>query len=294
MKRNMSWDDVKLFLAVARAGGLADSAKATSISPATLGRRVTALENALEIRLFERGPRGYSLTEAGRDLLVLAEDMEAAGRSIETWQTNKTAVPRIRISAGAWTLQLLLSHADSIMAPDGAWLPDFLADHRRRDIARREVDIGIRSKRPEEPWLAGQRVGKVEFAVFAAKGATAEKTSGWIGLTGDESLTATARWISANHGSDVSITVNRSLFALPLVLQGKGRFLLPCFIGDAFASLERIGDPVKELQTEQWVVVHEAERHHQPLRGAIDTLSRFLKSAPLLGTTSWQGGMGQS
>src|SRR3546814_12711144 len=72
----MRWDDLKFFLAVARTGQLTTAAKGLKVDNATVARRIRALETALDARLFDRNPKGYSLTEVGQRLLPSAEAME--------------------------------------------------------------------------------------------------------------------------------------------------------------------------------------------------------------------------
>ena len=80
----MRWDDLRVFLAVARQGRLPTAGRVLGLDPATVGRRVTALEEALSTRLFERSLQGYALTESGRSLIVHAQAMEMqAGAATE-------------------------------------------------------------------------------------------------------------------------------------------------------------------------------------------------------------------
>src|SRR5262245_49873838 len=74
----MDWNDVRYFLAVARAGSLAGAARALKVEHSTVGRRLSALEEALGTRLFLRGSTGFSLTPAGAEMLPLAEEVERA------------------------------------------------------------------------------------------------------------------------------------------------------------------------------------------------------------------------
>ena len=67
-----SWDDIRVALAVARTGTVSGAASALGVHHATVIRRSDALEAALRARLFQRHPRGYALTEAGRTLLATA------------------------------------------------------------------------------------------------------------------------------------------------------------------------------------------------------------------------------
>ena len=72
------WDDLKVFLAVARSESLSGAGKALRLDPATVGRRISKLEDAMAARLFARSPQGYALTEEGGRLLTHAVRVEQA------------------------------------------------------------------------------------------------------------------------------------------------------------------------------------------------------------------------
>ena len=71
------WDDLRLFLAVARAGGLSRAARQLRVDQTTVARRLATLEETLSTRLADRTPRGVHLTDAGHALLARAERIEA-------------------------------------------------------------------------------------------------------------------------------------------------------------------------------------------------------------------------
>ena len=100
-ERNFDWDNLRLFLAVARAGGLGPAAEQTGKSAPTLGRRMLELERDLGSELFRRYPRGYALTEHGQALLEKAESIEARVLPV-TESGLATAPPLVKISAGTW------------------------------------------------------------------------------------------------------------------------------------------------------------------------------------------------
>ena len=58
----MNWDDVRIFLAVARSGQILAAARRLELNHATVGRRVTALEEALQCKLLIRHTNGCDLT----------------------------------------------------------------------------------------------------------------------------------------------------------------------------------------------------------------------------------------
>jgi len=286
MKRTMDWEDLRLFLAVAKAGGLAGAAEKTGVSPATLGRRVSSLEKSLNVRLVERKARGYVLTAAGRDLLLHLEDMDHVARSIAIWGERGRLRRRMRISAGDWTMRLLIDNIAGFWSPEADWVPEFLVDLRNRNVARRQIDIGVRNSRPEQAWLAGQKVGHVTYAAYQSRNVPAGNEPGWIGLVEDEANFPTGLWLKENHGDEVDITVNNATLALSLVRKGHARTLLPTFVGDAYPDLVRTTDLIDSLKTERWLVMHQDERHEPAVRHAVSALAKMLKKDPLLSPES--------
>ena len=74
----MNWDDLRIFLSVARAESLSGAGTALRLDPATVGRRIALLVDAVGAALFAKSPQGYALTEAGQRFLAHAERAEAA------------------------------------------------------------------------------------------------------------------------------------------------------------------------------------------------------------------------
>jgi DNA-binding transcriptional LysR family regulator len=70
------WNNLRTFLAVARTGRLTAAAARLAADHTTVARRITALEQALQAKLFDRAPTGYALTAHGERLLATAEAME--------------------------------------------------------------------------------------------------------------------------------------------------------------------------------------------------------------------------
>src|SRR5690242_14024885 len=108
----MEWDDLKYFLAVARSGSLADAARSLKTSPATVGRRITALESRLGARLFDRNPAGYSLTESGEAILARAREVGDAILKVERHVLGRDLRP-----AGKVRLATVNEIAANIIAP---------------------------------------------------------------------------------------------------------------------------------------------------------------------------------
>ncbi|MFQ6548880.1 LysR family transcriptional regulator [Aestuariibius sp. 2305UL40-4] len=275
MQTDLDWGDLALFAAVARAGSLAGAAAETGASPATLSRRMTALERRLGRRLFLHGAGGYTVTPDGRDLAERVRAMEAASVDIGRWQEAAKGPARVRISAGTWTARLLARNLARYWQPTDPWMPEFVYCNLDMDIARREIDIGIRNRRPEQPWLAGRRTGEVHHAVYA----TSEDVTGWIGANFETARLPSERWVADHHGGEITTTANDPLLRLDLAEAGLGRVVLPTFIGDTRPALTRLSPVIDDLTAEEWLVAHHEARHEPAIRAALDAFAGFL-SAP--------------
>jgi len=96
----VDWDDLRVFLAVARSGSLAEAARGLSVSYSTVSRRLAALEAGLGARLFDRSGSAYELTRAGYEMLESAKRMEAEFEALAKSVRGRDArlVGRIRIA----------------------------------------------------------------------------------------------------------------------------------------------------------------------------------------------------
>ena len=279
----ISWDDLRLFLDVARLGGLTAATATTKLSAATLGRRVTALEHQLGEPLFVRRQTGYELTRAGEQLLERAEEVEIAMRGVAAWRDGNVGEKIVRISAGTWTSLFISRHIDEIWQVDDGIRIELLTAYEKVDIGRRAADIGIRSERPVEPSLAGRRIGTVAHALYCApRLVNGVAAAMFVGVTGEAARIASARWLMAHHGDRIGVRGNDVCALRELVAAGAGLSVLPCFVGDDDARLARIAAPIPELEAEQWMVTHHEDRHRPEVRRVADRLAGLLQAhAPL-------------
>ena len=269
--KTADWDDYACFTQVARHGGLKGAAEALGLSVATLSRRMRAFEGRIGRRLFVHGAAGYTLTADGRALWERTEQMEAAAAGIDLWRAAATGPVPVRISAGTWTALWIAERLGEIWQPGADWVPELVQCERPLDLARREIDIGLRNARPEQPWLAGRRVGTTRFAVYAAS----REVTGWITPSADAPRTRSARWILERHGGEIASRANTPLFAFHMARAGVGRVVLPLPVGDGAPGLTRLSPPIAELESEQWLVAHHDARHDPPIRAALDALAAF-------------------
>lgn len=156
------WDDLRVFLAVARGETLSAAGKALKRDPATVGRRVARLEKAMGVALFLRTPSGYSLTEDGGRLL---EHAEAAERAVESGaealrgEAAGGLVGQVRIGAPDGCANFLLPQVCAgIHAAHPGLELQIVSLPRVANLSRREADFAITVSPPATGRLTVQKI----------------------------------------------------------------------------------------------------------------------------------------
>ncbi|MBB4152746.1 DNA-binding transcriptional LysR family regulator [Sphingomonas jinjuensis] len=165
------WDDLRLFLAVGRAGGLSRAARHLRVDQTTVARRLAALEETLAIRLANRTPRGIQLTDAGQALLARAERIEVQVLAAQAEASAGDTMVRgtVRIA----TPETLGTH---IIAPNAAALRDahphlrleLVPESRDVRLANRDADIAITLRLPDHGPLHARRLADYDLGLYAA------------------------------------------------------------------------------------------------------------------------------
>jgi DNA-binding transcriptional LysR family regulator len=155
-----AWDDLRVFLAVARQGSLSAAGAVLTLDPATVGRRVARLEAALGTALFLKSPQGYALTEAGDRMLPHAAAAEAATAQAEDAVRGQDdrLTGTIRVGAPDGCANFLLPQ---VLAPIAEAHPELevqvVALPRLFDLGRREADMAVGVSAPSSGRLAPRR-----------------------------------------------------------------------------------------------------------------------------------------
>ena len=268
-ERNLDWDNLKLFLAVARAGGLGPAAELTGKSAPTLGRRMVELERALGRELFLRKPRGYDLTEDGEALFRKTEGIEKAVLPIAGGDQESNP-PLVKISAGTWVTSVLIGAIGQLTGSMPVRLR-FISSEAVLNISHREAVIGVRNHQPEEISLAGRKIGRIRFAVYAKD----ESISTWARVL---AKTPSAYWVKDHSEATNVIEVTAPQNALDLAKSGIARAVLPTFIGNAQTGLRPVSDVIEDLDHDQWLVTHHEDRFLPEVRSIINRTYAILRN----------------
>ena len=167
-----NWDDLRLFLAVARAGSLLGAGKALRLDAATLGRRVARLEKTLGIALFVKSPQGYTLTEAGTRLMERAEAAEQAMRQATAGVEAPSNELRgqIRVGAPDGCANFLLPQVCARLVAENPGLDvQIVALPRVFNLSRREADMAIGVSAPTGGRLVVQKITDYQLHLAASE-----------------------------------------------------------------------------------------------------------------------------
>jgi DNA-binding transcriptional LysR family regulator len=290
----LNWDDLKIFLAVARRGTLSSAARHLGVSQPTTGRRLASLETAMSVRLFDRLPDGFVPTGAGAELLPLAEAVEQAADAVDRRQATLAdrVSGTVRISAFELIHQFLCGH----MAEMRQLLPEIEFEisvaHISANLSKREADLLIRECLPDTPGLVGVKLCTWSYAVYGASTLVREypqawtddrySTCPWISHDDDHDYFTSATWLMKRLGSKkAEVRVNNAVALHDLVHQGVGLGVLPCCAGDADPALQRLTPPLAETETPLHLIVHQDLRRAPAVRAVMDELiSLFKREVP--------------
>lgn len=272
----MNWDDVRVFLAVARAGQILGAARRLGLNHATVSRRVAALEEAIGAKLFRRLTTGSELTEAGQRFTAIAERMEAdmiAARA-ELAGEGDTVSGTVRIGApDGFGVAFLAPRLGALTERHDELSVQLVPVPRSFSLSRREADIAITVDRPTEGRLVAGKLVDYDLALYASRSyagrhglpenaaeLAAHRLVGYVqDLVVSPSLDYASEFFT---GAQPRFSVSSALGQVEAVRSGAGIGILHCFIARALPDLVRL-ECVRPIQRSYWLVYHESVR---PLR----------------------------
>lgn len=287
---NANWDDLRIFLAAARNGSLSAASRELDSNQPTVGRRIDALEQALGMRLFQRHPQGLTLTDEGRRILEIVEEMDRAAATLARQpQGGYEAVSgTVRIAAPEGLAVRVLAPALSGFARSHPDLDLILEpSSASADLARGEADIAVRLYRPSTQDLVVRRIRDMEFGLYASAdylqhhgvpaATAAMQQHRFIGYGEGLRDHPENRWLEALVGAArFALRSDNTLTRLMAARAGMGIAVLPQML-TAGTALERILPDIAPPSRTIWLVVHrdlqQVARNRLVLEFLADTLA---------------------
>jgi len=288
-----NWDDLRIFLALARGGTLTTAAKALGVSHPTVSRRVQALEKQIGARLFDRLPDRFVPTGAGEELLADTEAMEKAAQSIHRRSAglSDTVSGTVRLSAEEATAALIARYSAELRSKLRQIEFEVVSSHTLANLSRREADLLIREEVPELGGIVARKLGRLAYAVYAARDLPVKRSTPaalaalpWVGFDDDHLRMRGQTWLLALRGGRrPEIRGNNWLVLHQAVRTGAGLAVLPCHLADPDPLLRRIGGIIPDVFADQWLLVHRDLRALPRVRAVMDAvIDLFQRERPLL------------
>jgi molybdate transport repressor ModE-like protein len=283
-----NWDDLRIFLAIRRAGSLTAAAKRLAVTPSTVYRRLDALEDALQVRLIERGGRGLVLTPAGEELLRGVEKMDGAAEASINTLAGRDLEPAgtVRITApDDLTDYLLLPILRDFQRQHPRIVVELIADNRFLNLTRREADVALRPTRQPPETLLGRRIVGLASTIYQAREQPEAplETLDWIAWEEGIGPPVYSRWLAGNIQNErIKLRLNSMRSQAEAAAQGCGAALLPCRIGDCDPRLKRVMPPPPDWMNELWLLTHPGLRSIARIRLVTDELFRAIRKQKAL------------
>ncbi|THD74694.1 LysR family transcriptional regulator [Thalassobius vesicularis] len=280
----MNWDDLKVFLAVARAESLSGAGRGLKVDPATVGRRIGRLEEELGAPLFAKSPQGYALTDAGQRLMGHAERAEQAmGAAVEELAGQAGALSgQIRIGAPDGCANYLLPQVCARIVQDNPDLEvQIVALPRVFNLSKREADMAIGVSPPNAGRLTVQKITDYKLHLAAHRDYLAQHPPiqsiddllghPMIGYIPDMIFDKELDYLSESGVSRVSLASNSVSVQFNWVRQGSGIGIVHDFAIPSTTGLQKLLEDRISLTRSFYLIRHADDRR-------LDRMNRFAQS----------------
>ncbi len=282
------WDDLKVFLAIARHGSTLAAGRALSINPSTVQRRLMALEDQLKLHLVERHPSGYRLTELGAAILPASERVAAMAEAFEIKlaELARDHMGIIRVTCPE-PIAFRLSQSGLLDKFHDAY-PDlkveFVLSDQYVDLAKGEADVAMRSGDTDADVLVGRKIADSLWAVYASRqyvernGAPASIAEivrhPLVAFEESMSKHRLSVWLRDVAPEAVYAARNTSVLGLIYAAKaGVGIAILPMSLGDAEPDLVRVLGPVTALTRPWRLLAHPDQRQTRRVAAFFDFIN---------------------
>lgn len=291
------WDDLRIFLGVARAQSALEASYAMEINQSTISRRLRRLESDIGAKLFDRHSQGHRLTSAGHRLLEHVERMESTLAAVESdvFGDNMALTGEIRLGATeAFGSYFLAPHLAHFCTRHPAITVDLLPVPRHVNLSKREADASVTIDRPTNDSLVTSKLAEYRLLPYATpeylrRSAPIRRVADlqahrWIDYVDDlifaDQQFSLHKWLP---------TVKPFLRSTSVIAQfqaarsGLGMAILPCFLGNVTEGLVPVLPQDVDITRTFWLVAPAERRELARIKALWDYLRRVADAnAPFL------------
>ena len=264
-----NWDEIRTAFQVARMGTVSGAAEVLGVHHATVIRHIDAIEGRLGVKLFQRHARGYTATEAGTDLLRVAQATEDQFNQLvgRLKGQGDEVTGELVVTSLASLSPLLVPALAEFQAAHPGLIVRFLTGERLFRLEYGEAHVAIRAgSAPDQPDNVVQRFADLSVAMYASKGYIAEHglpedgdfaRHHFVGADDPDSRAPYAKWLQAHVPQEaVTFRCNSGEASHEAILAGAGIGFMAVWEAARHPDLVQVMPPQDEWSGALWLVTH--------------------------------------
>jgi DNA-binding transcriptional LysR family regulator len=282
----VSWEDLRVLLAVSRGASFLAAGRALGLSTSTVARRVSVLEGHLGAQLVRRGASGTSIEPGARALVELAERIE---RELAVTARDVRAEPQrlagvVRVSLGEGFVGFLARVAGAFRRAHPETLIELVVEQRAADLPKREADLALRTVKPTSDTVVARKLGELRYGLYASEEYLRRAPRGrlsrdafaghdFVVYEGFLERQPEIRWLRARGASRFPFRASTTDGVAFGAAAGQGIAALPTLVADAHPALRRVRADEDPPSKTLFVAMHRDLRAVPRVRAFTDALA---------------------
>jgi len=275
----LQWDDLRVFVTLARSESVREAALHLNVSHSTVIRRIEHAERQLGIQLFLKRKEGYKLTSDGDTIFKECSKIEDRILTIERLAANSSDASARKLVVtmpDVFATHYLSQYFDVLQRLFPDLLLKFEFTNDIVDLSRAKSDIAIRFSNSPHEWLIGKRLSPTRESIYASPA--------YLSCLDSAKVPIPPRFVSwrsrevgrcktfGQHKTQWELNnVNVQLAACEM---GMGYVQLPCYVGDMYSAIQRVPNSKTYKGQDIWMLYHEDLKSTPK----IDIFRKFLTS----------------
>ncbi len=278
-----NWDDLRIFLAVARSGSITAGAQKLGLDQSTVSRKLQAFEERLGLNLFMGTAKRNTLSPSGQTIFEgaarLEKEVEEINQNIAGFDEHQGGTVHI-VTTDILSNHLLMSVTSEFLQE----YPDINLRIRTQEIDDKRLpgDLALYATNNPREELFGRKLATATFASYAARDYVESlqgRTDEMVWLNWDDG-SATPSWPKlAPEIPDkmCRLRIDSVAILLEAVRFGIGATILPCFIGEQDPNLVRLTPGQTVSSRDIWLLMHQDLRRVPRIRTFINFFVQRIK-----------------
>ncbi|MBN4058576.1 LysR family transcriptional regulator, partial [bacterium AH-315-J19] len=279
-----NWDDLRIFLAVARSGSITAGAKSLGLDQSTVSRRLQAFEEKIGSSLFLGSAKRNTLSLSGQKYfegaMRLEKEIEEINRTLVA-DSEETGGTIHVVTTDILSNYLLLSITSEFLQRH----PDINLRVRTQPLGEKRLqgDVALFATNTPKEDLFGRKLAVASFASYASRSYLEQHKDNLESMV----------WLNWDDGSDnptwpalapdipdhmCRLRIDSVSSLLEAARFGVGATILPCFIGESDPALARISPGETVSRRDIWLLVHADLRKVPRIRTFLDFFVHYIKS----------------